>query len=132
RLERVRNLAAALGLVPATPERPASLLVDRPPKFEIQQAKTRLPAMQAAYPNYRGEFVRAGLPDAFTKVVEAEARVNYENLLAPARDLILQHLKDAGTAPEETGVRWQAVRDWLKNEPAELAAWRTLAVSLAH
>ncbi len=131
RLGRVRNLAAALGLTPTTAERPAPLLIDRPPKFALKDAKARLDAMQIAYSTYRSDFVRPGLPDAFAKVVDQEARANYENLLAPARDDILQHLKAAGTGADETPARWSPVRDWLKTEPEELAAWRTLALLLA-
>jgi hypothetical protein len=44
--------------------------------------------------------------------------------------LILQRLKDAGTGPTESVARWNGVRDWLKSEPEELAAWRTLAAIL--
>ncbi len=131
RLARVRNLAAALGMTPATADRPAALVVETPPKFQVAQARARLQALQTAYPSYRSDFVRVALPDAFIKGMDAEARANYDNLLAPARDLILQKLKAAGTGPEETPARWHPVRDWLKGEPDELAAWRTLAGILA-
>jgi hypothetical protein len=130
RLSRVRNLAAALGLIPASTEHPGSLVIELPPKFLIKDAGPLLQTLQGAYPNYRSEFVRAGLPDAFAKVVESRARIAYDNLLAPTRALILQRLKDAGTGASESVSRWNGVRDWLKSEPEDLAAWRTLAVIL--
>jgi hypothetical protein len=131
RLQRVRNLAAALGLTPATPERPATLAIEKPPKFTMEEAAARLEALKTAYPAYRSEFIRDGLPDPFMKVVDAEARLDFENLLAPARELILQRLKEAATGPEETPARWNALRDWLKSEPEQLAAWRTLALFMS-
>jgi hypothetical protein len=83
------------------------------------------------YPSYRSDFARSGLPDPVLKAVDVEAKANYENLLAPARELILQRLKEVGAGTEETAARWNAVREWLAKEPEELAAWRTLALVLA-
>jgi GTPase SAR1 family protein len=131
RLRRVRDLAAALGLTPPAPGRPAPLAIERPPKFTLDDAAAAVRTLKTAYPNYASKFVRDGLPDAFLTVVDAEARDDFERSLPPARELILQRLKEAGTGPEETPARWTVVRDWLKSDPDQLAAWRTLALLLA-
>jgi hypothetical protein len=130
RLERVRNVAAALGLVEAGKEHPPVLVIPKPPGLPLERARGRLPELQKFYPNYKDEFTLDGLPDAIRAEVAQAARTNYEYLLEPGRDAVLRHLREAGTGDAETAERWATVRNWL-TDPEELAAWRVLALVLA-
>jgi hypothetical protein len=129
RLDRVRDLCAALGLV-SVPDRPPVLVIERPPAFRLADARGRLKELQTRYPDYKTEFVRGGLPDALVRVVDRAVAANYDNLLEPARELVLSRLRKAGEGNEETPARWHAVRDWLLGNPEELSAWRELALVL--
>jgi GTPase SAR1 family protein len=132
RLERVRNLCAALGLIGPIADKPPVLVIDKPPGFPLSMAKTRWQELQKAYTDYKGEFVRSGLPEALLREVDRAALTNYEFLLEPARSLVLSELRKAGEGDEETAARWNAVRNWLLRDPEELTAWRALAVLLVH
>jgi hypothetical protein len=137
RLVRVRDLSAALGLV-VVPDRPPVLVIERPPAFKLADARGRLKELQGRYPDYKTEkdreafeaFVRGGLPDALLRVVDRAVATNYDNLLEPARALVLSQLRKAGEGDEETPARWHPVRDWLLRDPEELSAWRELAMAL--
>ncbi|MGL4550263.1 MAG: hypothetical protein ACRC33_03665, partial [Gemmataceae bacterium] len=121
KLRRLLDVSSALGLVPATDERPAVLTFG--PDFTLGQARERLAQLQKAYPDFAKTFAREGLP---LPPLARTIRSRYEALLAPARAEVLRQLKLGGTDAEETPKRWEAVRAWLK-EPTELAAWRQLA-----
>jgi hypothetical protein len=138
RLVRVRDLSAALGLITA-PDRPPVLVVERPPAFKLTDARGRLKELQSKYPDkelqseypdYKTEFVRDGLPDAFLRELDRAVTTNYDNLLEPARALVLSQLRKAGEGDEETPARWRPVSDWLLGNPEELSAWRELALVL--
>jgi hypothetical protein len=129
RLDRVRNLGAALGLI-AVPDRPPVLAVEKPPAFKLADARGRLKDLQNKYPDYKTEFVRAGLPDALLREIDRAVATYYDNLLEPARALVLSQLRKAGEGDEETPARWGPVRDWLLRDPEELSAWRELAAAL--
>jgi hypothetical protein len=129
RLRRLLDVCSALGLAPAGKDnlRPPVLLI--PQGITLAQTRTRLADLREAYPDYEKEFTIAGLPDAVVPVVRQAARTSYDYLLEPGRAAVLDHLRQAGTGPEETRARWDAVRDWLRN-PDELASWRVLATVL--
>ena len=84
RLDRERNLAAALGLIGPFPDSPPLLVIEKPPGFKLSMAKERLQELQKAYPQYKTEFVRGGLPEALLREVDRAAVTNYEFLLDPA------------------------------------------------
>lgn len=129
KLARVRDLCAAVGLVTGVPGKPAVLLIPRS-GFTLEAAQQRLGELQTAYPTYRVDFVRAGLPDALLPELGRMAQTSYDFALEPARAAVLQKLKQAETRSEENGARWAAVKTWLV-EPKELSAWRVLALILA-
>jgi hypothetical protein len=135
RLERERNLAAALGLIDV-PDRPPVLVIEKPSAFKLSLARERVQELQKVYPRYEKEFdpdfARADLPDAIRHEVARAALTYYDYLLEPARDLVLSRLQKAGDGDQETPARWNAVRDWLLTDPNELSEWRKLAVVLAH
>lgn len=128
RLRRVLDLASALGLVDATPERPAVLVIPR--NIALAEAGKRLEELRKAYPRYKEEFRPEGLPEAIAPKVRQQAGTSYEYLLVPARAAVLRHLQEA-SGKGETAARWDEVRKWLQ-APKELAAWRELATVLAH
>jgi hypothetical protein len=123
RLTRLLNLATAVGLAPAAPERPAVLVVGG--GFKLADAKPRVAQLKSAYPDYEKSFVRNDLPEAFLPRLRAAARRQYEHLLEPGRAEVLRQLR-AGGRGEETPARWEAVRGWLR-QPEELLSWRELA-----
>jgi hypothetical protein len=129
RLDRVRDVCAALGLI-TVPDRPPVLAVEKPPAFKLADARARLRELQNKYPDYKTEFVRAGLPDALLREIDRAVAMSYNNLLEPARELVLSQLRKAGEGDEETPARWHPVRDWLLRDPEELSAWRELATTL--
>lgn len=131
KLNRVRDLSAALGLNAAVKDRPALLVVPRPPDFSLERARSRVQELQGAYPNFQRDFVLTGLPDAVVPEVRQAARTNYDYLLKPAREAVLQQLQASGTGEAETVSRWEKVSTWLAGNPQELAAWRVLALVLA-
>jgi hypothetical protein len=130
RLEGVRNVAAALGLVEAGKDRPPVLVIPKPPGFPLDRARSRLEELQKFYPNYKEEFTRDKLPEAIVGEVGQAARTSYEYLLEPGRSEVLTRLREAGAGDTETPERWAAVRNWLTN-PQELVSWRVLALVLA-
>jgi hypothetical protein len=130
RLRRLRDLASALGLV-AAKDRPAVLVVPRPPDFRLEDARARVQELERAYPAYQTEFVLANLPDAVVPEVRQAARTNYDYLLDPARAAVLRQVRSSGAGDEESPARWAAVGKWLAGGPEELAAWRRLALVLA-
>jgi hypothetical protein len=126
RLERVRDMGAALGLIGPLADRPALLVIPKAPDFTVADARARLLDLQKAYPRYKDEFVTADLPDAVASPLRKAARVNYEKLLDPARDEVLKHLQAVSPDGKETIEHWRDVRTWL-TAPEELASWRALA-----
>jgi hypothetical protein len=127
RLGRLLNLTAALGLATAK-DRPAVLVFPRDCTLDL--VRTSRQQLRQAYPDYDKEFTLHNLPDAVKPKVRQVARTNYEYVLEPARAVVLEQLRQAGSGPDETPARWEAVRNWLR-DPVELAAWRVVAVVLA-
>jgi GTPase SAR1 family protein len=125
RLQRLLEVASALGLTPPSEARPAVLAFSR--DLTLAQIRERWTQLQQAYPEYRKTFASEGLPLA---ALRPALRSRYENLLVPAREEVLRQLKASGKR-EETTAAWDPVRRWLK-EPSELAAWRSLALLLLH
>jgi hypothetical protein len=129
RLERLRDLSTALGLSGSDPKR-AVLVIEKPPAFTLEMATTRLTLLNREYPNWKTDFLRAGLPEVFLREMDRAVLTNYEFLLKLARDVVLSRLQNAGNGNDETTERWSKVRDWLQRDPEELAAWRVLALVL--
>jgi hypothetical protein len=130
RLRRLLSVCSALGLAPPGKDnsRPPVLVI--PEGVTLAQARSRLTTLREAYPDYEKSFTIDGLPDAVVPAVRQAAHTSYDYLLKPGRAAVLDHLRQAGTGPEETQARWDAVRDWLR-DPEELASWRALATVLA-
>jgi hypothetical protein len=128
KLRRLLDLTAALGLAKGAKGRPDLLRFGG--DVTLDQVRARRQELAQAYPNWDKEFRSDDLPDAVRPLIRKVAQTNYENLLEPARAVVLRQLQQAGGGAEETQQRWDAVRNWLK-EPEELAAWRVLAVVLA-
>jgi hypothetical protein len=123
KLARLLDIATALGLAPATTARPAVLVFPR--DLTLAVCKARLAELKEAYPDYEKSFLRDGLPEAVLPRLRQAARRQYELLLRPARAVVLERLRKAGTGNQETSARWEAVAGWLK-QPEELTAWREL------
>ncbi len=124
RLQHVFDVTSALGLAKATGNQTAPL--DIPRKFTLTQARRFRDELERMYKAYQSDFVFDKLPDAVRPTVDQAARTSYEHLLEPARAVVLQQLRRAGSGAEETRARWQGVRDWLR-DPKELEDWRALA-----
>jgi hypothetical protein len=127
RLRRLLDLTAALGLA-TVPDRPPVLVF--PEQCPLELVRARRQELARAYPGYEKEFTLEDLPDAVKGKVRQVAETNYRYVLEPARAVVLRQLQQAGSGPDETPARWDAVRAWLR-EPEELAAWRVVAGVLA-
>jgi hypothetical protein len=127
RLQRILDVATALGLAKPADKRAAPL--DIPRKFTLAQARSLRNDLELVYKTYKSDFVFDTIPDAIRPAVDQAARTSYEHLLEPARAAVLQQLQRAGSGTEETRARWQSVRDWLR-DPKELEDWRVLAFVL--
>jgi GTPase SAR1 family protein len=129
RLERVHNLADALGLGGILPGRSSPLVIVGTPSFNLKDASSRVQELRKNFPRFEEQFRLTGLPDVLVPIVKQTARSNYERILEPARAEVLQHLREAGKGNEETLSRWRAIEGWLAN-PEELKDWRVLASAL--
>jgi hypothetical protein len=129
RLERLRDISAALGLGGSVPDRPPVLVIARVPRFTLEQASDKLKELAKAYSRYADQFTLDGLPEAVVAEVRQAAQTNYELLLEPAREEVLRQLQRAGKDATETRARWNGVLKWLEG-PRELASWRVLALTL--
>jgi hypothetical protein len=125
KLTQLLNIAAAVGLSPATKERPAVLVFAR--DFALARCKERGDELKAAYPDYAKSFVRKGLPEAILPRLTQAVRRQYEHLLEPARAEVVRQLRQVNGREE---ARWKGVRAWLK-QPDELLPWRELVRVLA-
>jgi hypothetical protein len=117
-LERLRDLAAALGL---TGEANAPLRIPGQ-DFTVAQAGDRLQTLKKSYPRYT-EWSLASLPEAVQTPVRRAAEAAYQNLVKAGQDAILARLQQGDG--RETRERWLAVADWVVKAP-ELADWREL------
>src|SRR5207244_4803394 len=101
RIERLRDLASALGLLDPLPDgKPQPLDLPRPPRFTIADARGRVRLLQAVYPGYAERFTLSDLPEESTAGLRLAARARYDRLIEAARPVILQHLQEAGTGDE--------------------------------
>lgn len=128
KLERVRDMSAALGLAGTVAERPAVLVIPAPPNFTLTDAFTRFQDLERAYPHWR-DFSLSDLPDNVPELFQPVAKMNYDRLMDPAQRLVLKRLQDVSPDGKETLARWRSLRPWLEN-PEELASWRGLARAL--
>ncbi|MFL5245918.1 MAG: hypothetical protein ACJ8FY_27935 [Gemmataceae bacterium] len=126
RLERVQNVAGALGLGGILPGRSSPLAIVATPLFTLKEASLRVEELRKNYPRFEEQLRLAGLPDVLVPLVKQTARSNHERILEPARAEVLQHLRQAGKGNEETLGRWRAIQGWLAG-PEELKDWRILA-----
>ncbi|MFQ3651747.1 MAG: GTPase domain-containing protein [Gemmataceae bacterium] len=122
RLQRLLQVASALGLTPPHETRPAVLAFSR--DLTLAQLRERWTQLQRAYPEYRKTFAAEGLPLA---ALRPAIRSRYDNLLVPGREEVLRQLR--ATGKREEAAAWVSVQRWLK-EPTELDAWRSLALLL--
>src|SRR5262249_51203301 len=113
RLRRLYDLTTALGLTPATRDRPALLVIPR--GTTLEQCRTRWQELKKVYPDPETRFNAADLPDAARPAIRQAARASYQNLLGPGREEVLRQLRLAGRGNEETAERWQGVLAWLKD-----------------
>src|SRR5262249_21309166 len=120
-LQRVLDLCAALGLATAGDKRPQALVIPR--SFSLSQARERRNELELVYPHYKRDFVFENVPEAIQPAVNQAAHTNYEHMLVPAQSALLKQLEQAGGGGEETRVRWESVRNWLR-DPKELEDWR--------
>jgi hypothetical protein len=139
KLERVRDLAAALGLISGVPDRPPVLVIPRPPQFSAvaipshpDTAVTRLDTLRAKYPNYEKDFTPDGLEPSIAGSIHKAAQANFGNLLEAGQERVLRELqRRAGAGGRETPELWRdLLNTWLRN-PADMDAWRTLALVLS-
>lgn len=126
RLERVRDLGAALGPIGPLPDRPALLVIPPAPGFTAQDARTRLLDLAKVYPRYKDDFRVADLPDNVADPLRRAARGNYDRLLAAGRAEVLRQLQRDSPDGKETYEHWRAVRRWLQDGD-DLGSWRALA-----
>lgn len=129
RLERLRDLSAALGLGDDAAGRPAVLQIPGT-GFGLKDAADRVRKLREAYPNFESDFILKNLPTSVTDEVRRTAQRNYQNLLESGRAAIHSQLEKLNT-DGETPELWAKVRAWLESNPAELADWRVLATTLA-
>jgi hypothetical protein len=128
KLKRLLDLTTALGIVPATKEKPAALVVTK--GISLPKAKELFGQFKWTYPALVKEIAPADLPDAALPRIRMEARRNYQALLLPGRQEVLRRLQEGGKGPPEDPSRWDALRSWLK-KPKELSGWSSLAAVLA-
>lgn len=119
------NLAAALGLIDATTERPPLLKIPPPPDFTAPQAQQLLERIAKAYPD-AADWTLDGLPRYVTLELTAALHASERNLLAAGQQAVLGKLQELNSDGRETPELWQKLRDWLK-APIELHSWRELA-----
>lgn len=129
RLQRLRDLSAALGLAGKLPGRPPLLDLPAPPHFTADLARVRLQELERTYPRFQQEFVRFDLPDAVVGEVERAARRSYDHAIEAGREVVLRHLLDAGDG-RESPEAWRRLLPWLA-APQDLQAWRAIAATLA-
>ncbi len=97
RLDRLRDQAAALGLIEGLKDKPSLLVV--PAGLSLEDAAELYRKLQDRYP--RTTFVRdRGLPPDAAAEIERRARANYKLLLEPAQAEVLEKLRrPAGRRP---------------------------------
>src|SRR5262249_37682137 len=122
RLQRLRDVSAALGLAGALPDRPAPPGGPPPPRFSPDPAPGRLAKLEKAYPQYQQDFRLAGLPDAVVGEVRRAVRTSYDNAIEAGRQVVLRHLAEASPDGQETPESWRRLRPWLA-APDDLQAW---------
>jgi hypothetical protein len=135
RLERVRDISAALGLSGTPPGRAP---LDIPAGFEAEQAAGRLQELQKLYPRFQQEFTGADLPEAIVSEIQQTAHRRYEHAMKAGQEVVLRHLLSVSSSPAgregkegwETPETWARLQPWLA-APEDLKAWRVLATVLA-
>ena len=123
KLERLRELVAALGLAGSLPDGERQPL-DIPPGFTAEQATNFRLRLEKLYPALVKDASFAELPEAVEAEMLGRIRSRYQRLIEAGRAVVLRQLE-----PEhrETLEGWQKVREWLGTS-GTLADWRRLAV----
>jgi hypothetical protein len=127
RLEELARLTEALGLGVSDP---AGSPLALPTEFRIEQAAPVLAELERLYPRYSEEFRLANLPEAAVPEIRKAARDRYAIAVAAGREAVLRHLKAGSPGGPDTPEAWRRLLPWL-SDPAELKAWRVLALLLA-
>jgi hypothetical protein len=125
RLERLRDLVAALGLAGRAPDGGRQPL-DIPKPFTLEQARRHVQKLEKLYPRLLQEPAGVELPETITREVQRAAQASYGHLLEPGREAVLAHLRQASPDDRETPEGWRKLLPWLKN-PEDLRDWRVLA-----
>jgi energy-coupling factor transporter ATP-binding protein EcfA2 len=128
KLERLRELVAALGLAGALPDGERQPL-DIPAGFTAEQATNFKQRLEKLYPVLVKEASLAELPEAVEAEMLGTIRARYERLIEAGRAVVLRQFEQLEPEHHETVEGWQKVREWL-GTPGTLADWRTLAVLL--
>lgn len=126
KLERLRELVAALGLAGALPDGQRQPL-DIPAGFTAEQATTFKERLEKLYPGLLNEASLVELPEALEAEMLGMMRSRYEHLIEAGRAVVLRQLEQFEPEHRETPEGWQKVREWL-GTAGTLADWRTLAV----
>jgi GTPase SAR1 family protein len=134
RLERVRDLAAALGLIGSLANRhgligPLAeplLVIPKPPDSTALSVVARVQELQKFNPRFKEELTIPDVSDSLKQSLRAAARTNYDNLLEVGQDIVLRRLQQVSADGRETVDHWREVRTWLA-DPLELTSWRALA-----
>jgi hypothetical protein len=129
RLERLRDLTAALGLAGKLPDGTNQPL-DIPEHFAAAQSRAYQERLEKLYPRLGKEYSAADLPDAIASEIRRAAHTSYEHLIGAGREVVLERVKQAAAGGPETPELWRGLREWLA-APTELNAWRVLATLLA-
>jgi hypothetical protein len=128
RLERLRDLTAALGLA-GDAGRPAVLKIPEPPRFTVDSAHEVLQDLQKNYTN-AATWTVADLPDVAAPEVRQAARRSYDHAIQAGRLAVLRRWQQIAPDGQETLARWQTVADGLE-AARELRDWRELTNLLA-
>jgi hypothetical protein len=119
------NLAAALGLIEASVDRPPLLKIPPPPDFTAEKAQSLLERIAKVYPD-AADWTLDGLPRFVTLELTAALHASERNLLAAGQQATLDKLQALAPDGNESPELWNKLRDWLK-APIDLHSWRELA-----
>src|SRR5262249_8239672 len=122
RLERLRDLTAALGLGVGADR----ALLAIPEDFTASSSGERLKQLRQAFPDFPKSFTDTKLPDAARGDVRQAAETSYKPLLEAGRNVVLAHLHDIAPNGPETPQMWRTLPSW-SAMPVELGDWRIIA-----
>lgn len=125
KLERLRDLVAALGLAGELPGGVRQPL-DIPAGFLAEQAAGYRQRVEKLYPRLLSEAPLIELPDAVADELSRVLHSRDERLIEAGRKVVLRELELFEPTKRETRAGWEQVRAWLQTATA-LPDWRVLA-----